>query len=130
MKDEKTGIFGKDIMVSQKGKIAMKTTDEQMNEIMRRSESLKAKKSMNDYLIGFSIAIAACLALIVLVGASIANVNPETTDNTVSQYGSLVISAPYMGYVVIGLLAFILGVLVTLLCRRIREFKQKYKGAE
>ncbi|MBP5533326.1 MAG: hypothetical protein J6X68_05100 [Lachnospiraceae bacterium] len=125
MKDEKTGIFGKDVMVSQKGKKTMKTTDEQMNEIMRRSESLKAKKSMNDYLIGFSIAIAACLALIVLVGASIANVNPETTDNTVSQYGSLVISAPYMGYVVIGLLAFILGVLVTLLCRRIREFKQK-----
>lgn len=125
MKDEKTGIFGKDVMVSQKGKRTMKTTDEQMNEIMRRSESLKAKKSMNDYLIGFSIAIAACLALIVLVGASIANVNPETTDNTVSQYGSLVISAPYMGYVVIGLLAFILGVLVTLLSRRIREFKQK-----
>ena len=125
MKDENTGIFGKDVMVSQKGKKTMKTTDEQMNEIMRRSESLKAKKSMNDYLIGFSIAIAACLALIVLVGASIANVNPETTDNTVSQYGSLVISAPYMGYVVIGLLAFILGVLVTLLCRRIREFKQK-----
>ena len=125
MKDEKTGIFGKDVMVSQKGKKTLKTTDEQMNEIMRRSESLKAKKSMNDYLIGFSIAIAACLALIVLVGASIANVNPETTDNTVSQYGSLVISAPYMGYVVIGLLAFILGVLVTLLCRRIREFKQK-----
>ena len=42
----------------------MKTTDEQMNEIMRRSESLKAKKSMNDYIIGFSIAIAACSALI------------------------------------------------------------------
>ena len=125
MKDEKPGVAEKGVMVSQKGKIAMKTTDEQMNEIMRRSESLKAKKSMNDYLIGFSIAIAACLALIVLVGASIANVNPETTDNTVSQYGSLVISAPYMGYVVIGLLAFILGVLVTLLCRRIREFKQK-----
>lgn len=125
MKDENTGIFGKDIMVSQKGKIAMKTTDEQMNEIMRRSESLKAKKSMNDYIIGFSIAIAACLALIVLVGASIANISPETADNSVSQYGSLVISAPYMGYVVIGLLAFILGVLVTLLCRRIREFKQK-----
>ncbi|MBR4541297.1 MAG: hypothetical protein IKO54_03965 [Lachnospiraceae bacterium] len=103
----------------------MKTTDEQMNEIMRRSESLKAKKSMNDYIIGFSIAIAACLALIVLVGASIANISPETADNSVSQYGSLVISAPYMGYVVIGLLAFILGVLVTLLCRRIREFKQK-----
>jgi len=103
----------------------MKTTDEQMNEIMRRSESLKAKKSMNDYIIGFSIAIAACLALIVLVGASIAIISPETADNSVSQYGSLVISAPYMGYVVIGLLAFILGVLVTLLCRRIREFKQK-----
>ena len=103
----------------------MKTTDEQMNEIMRRSESLKAKKSMNDYIIGFSIAIAACLALIVLVGASIANISPETADNSLSQYGSLVISAPYMGYVVIGLLAFILGVLVTLLCRRIREFKQK-----
>ena len=103
----------------------MKSTDEQMNEIMRRSESLKAKKSMNDYIIGFSIAIAACLALIVLVGASIVNISPETADNSVSQYGSLVISAPYMGYVVIGLLAFILGVLVTLLCRRIREFKQK-----
>jgi len=96
-----------------------------MVEIMKRSENLKSKKAINNYLIGFSIAIAACLALIILVGASIANVKPEVTDNTVSQYGSLVISAPYMGYVVIALLAFILGVLVTLLCRRIREFKQK-----
>ena len=64
---------------------------------------------MNDYIIGFSIAIAACLALIVLVGSSIANISPETADNSVSQYGSLVISAPYMGYVVIGLLAFVAG---------------------
>lgn len=112
-------------MVSQKGNKDMRTTDEQLNEIMKRSESLKTKKAMNNYLIGFGIAIAACLALIVLVGASIANVTPEAADSTVSQYGSLVISAPYMGYVVIALLAFILGVLVTLLCRRIREFKQK-----
>ena len=125
MKDDNTGITGKDVIVSQKGRREMRTTDEQMNEIMMRADSLKEKKSLNNYVIGLGIAIAACLGLIILVGTSIANINPEVSDNTASQYGSLVISAPYMGYVVIGLLAFILGVLVRLLGRRIRDYKQK-----
>ena len=125
MKDDNTGITGKDVIVSQKGRREMRTTDEQMNEIMMRADSLKEKKSLNNYVIGLGIAIAACLGLIILVGTSIANINPEVSNNTASQYGSLVISAPYMGYVVIGLLAFILGVLVTLLGRRIRDYKQK-----
>ena len=38
-------------------------------------------------------------------------------------YGSLIISGPGLGYAVIGILAFVLGVCVTLLCLAVRHYR-------
>lgn len=41
------------------------------------------------------------------------------------QYGSLLLAAPYTGYVVVGVIAFALGICVTLLCICWKALKQK-----
>ena len=38
-------------------------------------------------------------------------------------YGSLILSTPYLGYVVIGILTFVLGVLVTILCLHLNDLR-------
>ena len=40
-------------------------------------------------------------------------------------YGSLLLAAPYTGYVVVGVLAFALGVCITLLCIHWKALRQK-----
>ena len=41
------------------------------------------------------------------------------------RYGSLLLAAPYIGYVIVGILAFALGICVTLLCIRLKELREK-----
>ena len=105
----------------------MREIDDQMNEIMRRSDIMKKRKSINGYIAGFGVTIAACLLLMVVSVASMANKNINTTVVELTGYGSLIMSAPYMSYVVVALLAFILGILVTLLCKHINELKKLEK---
>ena len=40
-----------------------------------------------------------------------------------SEKPGLILSVPYLGYVVIGLLAFVLGILVTMLCLHIKDLR-------
>jgi len=101
----------------------MKNIDDQLNEIMKRSEILKNKEKNRNYIIGYAIAGAVCVSLMILVAVSIGNINTATGINEPSGYGSLIISAPYMGYVLIGLLSFILGILATLMCMKMKKCK-------
>ena len=102
----------------------MKSIDEQMVEIRRRSEVLKERKKISISIIGYACSVAACCALIIVSAFLISGKGTETTVSSMSKYGSLIITAPYMGYVIIGLLAFTLGILVTLLCKKIVEINK------
>ena len=102
----------------------MRDIDEQMDIILQKAEVIKEKKQREKYITGFGLAIAACVALMVTASLFIVKVNSVSTVSEASRYGSLIISAPYMGYVIIGLISFILGLLVTLLCVKLRELKK------
>ena len=54
----------------------------------------------------------------------IPGISAKGTVVTQEHYGSLLMNTAYMGFVVIGVLAFILGVFVTLLCMQIRKMKK------
>lgn len=102
----------------------MKNIDDQMTEIFRRSDILKEKRKVGSALIGYAVSIAACLAVIAAAGIMISGMNTENSASSMSRYGSLIITAPYMGYVIVGLLTFILGILVTLLCKKMVDLKK------
>lgn len=103
----------------------MRSTDEHLQEIMKRSQQIKKKKSLKKMMVTEIISACACMVLIVVSVAFFPQITDEANDASQVRYGSLILQTSYMGYVVVGALAFILGVLVTLLSMHWRKMKHK-----
>ncbi len=93
----------------------MRNLDEQLREIQSRSVKLKKERRDRQVLAAGGLMTCVCLILITAVSLSL----PHFSDAAAARdgrYGSLIITAPYVGYVIIGVLDFLLGICVTLLC--------------
>ena len=66
-----------------------------------------------------------CLCLIVCAAFFIPGADEMRQESSTGAFGSLILSSPYLGYIVIGTLSFALGVCLTLLCLHLRA---KEKG--
>ena len=106
----------------------MRSHEERVAETKRRIAKIERGKRRRRNTITMASAAAACLALI--VGASFAMpgiaARIQTGDysgfeTTASMYGG----GAALGYIVIGLLAFLLGVCVTVLCFRLRQMSRE-----
>ncbi|MBQ6650611.1 MAG: hypothetical protein IJM67_05095 [Atopobiaceae bacterium] len=103
----------------------MRTSDEQLDEVLRRSARLKARVAMRHAILIDSLAAAACLVLLVFVATTLPDLGGSVVTPTGGQYGSLVLDGPNLGHVVICLLAFLLGVFLTLLSIHLRKIRGK-----
>ena len=103
----------------------MHGTDEQLREIMRRAETVKERRSMRKRLLGSAAASGVCAALLIAVCFCLPQLAVMSWRTGIQQYGSLLLAAPYMGCVVVGVLAFALGVCVTLVCIHWRALRQR-----
>lgn len=103
----------------------MRSTDDQLREIMRRAERVKEKRIIKKYILTDAAASCVCLALLIAVGVFFPPLSPAQAGKIETQYGSLLLAAPYIGYVIVGLLAFALGVCVTLLCVHWKKWKEQ-----
>ena len=99
----------------------MRSTDEQFQEILKRSEKFREQHSSHKGIVVWSAATAVCAVFLILAASLIPALSAERSGTDPTHYGSLILDASYMGYVVIGVLAFLLGVCVTLLCLCIRK---------
>jgi len=106
----------------------MRSLEERVAETKRRIAKMEREKRRRRNTITMASAAAACLAL--LIGASFAmpgiaariQINDYAGfETTASMYGG----GAALGYIVIGLLAFLLGVCVTVLCFRIRQLSRE-----
>ena len=106
----------------------MRSHEERVAETKRRIAQIEREKRRRRDTITIASAVAACLAL--LIGASLAMpgiaANIQTGDysgfeTAASMYGG----GAALGYIVIGLLAFLLGVCVTVLCFRLRQMNRE-----
>ena len=102
----------------------MRSHEERVVETKRRIIQIEREKRRRRNTITMASAVAACLAL--LIGASLAMPGIAAKiqagdysgfETSASMYGG----AAALGYIVIGLLAFLLGVCVTVLCFRLRQ---------
>ena len=94
------------------------TPDEAMSEILRRSErvALRRKRRSCQRLGGICSALLAVLVLgITVMPGKLA------VTSAGSVYGSFLLSREAGGYVLFALIAFVLGVAVTLLCQHYRK---------
>ena len=97
----------------------MRSHEERVTEAKRRIAKIEREKRLRRNTITMASAVAACLALLIGaslampgIAASIRTGNYSGFDTTASIYGG----GAALGYIVIGLLAFLLGVCVTVLC--------------
>ena len=106
----------------------MRSLEERVVETKRRIAQIEREKRRRRNTVTMASAVAACLAL--LIGASLAMPGIATRiqtgdysgfETTASMYGG----GAALGYIVIGLLAFLLGVCVTVLCFRLRQMNRE-----
>lgn len=102
----------------------MRTSDERLRLIRGRTAELRAERRRRRRRAVDGACVAACLALVVVLGVCM----PGWTEGAVtavvepaSGAASLVASNAALGYVMMGLLCFLLGVCVTMLLMRLHR---------
>ena len=96
------------------------TTEEALEQIRRRREQIVARRDRRVFRI-LSGSAGALFAALVLVIAVIPGKIGVTSAGSV--YGSFILSPEAGGYVLAAVIAFVLGVCVTLLCMHVRKKK-------
>ena len=100
----------------------MRTSEERVQELHRRMEDLQWTRRHRQYVIGSVLACAACLMITIILAFSVAGLpagNPISGSGTYT--ASIFTNYSALGYVVVALVAFCLGALVTVFCFRLRE---------
>ena len=106
----------------------MRSHEERVAETKRRIAKMEREKRRRRNTITMASAVAACLVL--LIGASLARPGIAASIQTGDYAGFETAASMYgggaaLGYIVIGLLAFLLGVCVTVLCFRLRQMSRE-----
>ena len=106
----------------------MRSHEERVAEAKRRIAKLEQEKRWRRNTVTMASAVAACLAL--LIGVSLAMPGIAASIQTGDYSGfetaaSIFHGGAALGYIVIGLLAFLLGVCVTVLCFRLRQMNRE-----
>ena len=106
----------------------MRSHEERVAEAKRRIAKIEQKKRLRRNTVTMVSAVAACLVL--LVGASLAMPGIAASIQAGDYSGfetaaSIFHGGAALGYIVIGLLAFLLGVCVTVLCFRLRQMNRE-----
>ena len=106
----------------------MRSHEERVAETKRRIAARQREKRRRRNTITMASAVAACLAL--LIGASLAMPGIASRIQAGDYSGfetaaSIFHGGAALGYIVIGLLAFLLGVCVTVLCFRLRQMNRE-----
>ena len=105
----------------------MRSHEERVAETKRRIAKMEREKRLRRNTITMASVVAACLVL--LIGASFAMpgiaAKIQTGDYSGFETAASMYGGAALGYIVIGLLAFLLGVCVTVLCFRLRQMNQE-----
>ena len=105
----------------------MRSHEERVAETKRRIAKMEREKRRRRNTVTMASAVAACLVL--LIGAALAMPGVAARIQTGDYSGFETAASMYgggaaLGYIVIGLLAFLLGVCVTVLCFRLRQMSR------
>ena len=107
----------------------MQSIEAQKLEIKRRRLIYAEAKELKRKLVIEIVACAACLALMLGAAFIIPTLDRASGEVPVRQYGSMILSLPTVGYVVVALIAFVFGVSVTLLCAHYRKRRNLMNGS-
>ena len=111
----------------------MLKNEERIAEVKRRIGEKERQQRLRHRRIVSAFCIAACLAVIVGVSFAMPGIIGRIEPGTSSGFetaATILGGSTALGYMVIGLLAFILGACVTILCFRIRQLDKEEQTEE
>ena len=111
----------------------MRSNEERVVEVKRRIAEKERKKKLRRSRIAAVSAVAACLVLIVVLSLFMPGIAGQLRPGGYSDYemvASMFGENGALGYIIIGLMAFLLGVCVTILCFRIRLLNREEQSME
>ena len=100
----------------------MRSNEERIAEVKRRIAEKEYKKRLRREWAAAVCCVAACLAVIAGVSLSMPDIVSRIEMGTASNFetaATILGGSAALGYIVVGLLAFVLGVCVTIACFRI-----------
>ena len=106
----------------------MRSHEERIADTKRRIAKIEQDKRRRRNTITMASAVAACLVLLIGVSLAMPGIaaNLQTGDYSgFETAASIFRGGAALGYIVIGLLAFLLGVCVTVLCFRLRQMSRQ-----
>ncbi len=111
----------------------MRSHEERIAEVKRRIVEKERQKGRQRRQIAAVLGVAACLAVIVGASFAMPGISEQIMQGTSSGFettGTILGGGTVPGYIIIGLLAFLLGVCVTILCFRIRRLDKEEQAEE
>ena len=106
----------------------MRSHEERVAEAKRRIAKIEREKRLRRNTVTMASAVAACLVLLVGVSLAMPGIAAKIQSGDYSGFetaASIFHGGAALGYIVIGLLAFLLGVCVTVLCFRLRQMSRE-----
>lgn len=109
----------------------MLTDIERARRVKKRTAVLKAERRRRKHIFYDTICAAACFLLVIGIGGAFADALSvsSSSDIIIGESGAAGIIAenPSIGYIIIAILAFLLGITVTTLLFRVKSFNEREK---
>lgn len=103
----------------------MRDIKDQIKEVNRRREIYTDIKKLRRKIIEEIVSGLTCVILVMIVACNMSALEAVSKQTPVKQYGSMILAVPTVGYVLIAVLFFILGIIMTLLCQHYKKYKEK-----
>ncbi len=105
----------------------MRTNEERIAAMHQRAGELereaRTRKARIYGAAGLTASLAAVILLAVLIPGLIQSISTDTISNTMM--ASIFTSSTSLGYIIVAILAFLLGAAVTIFCFRLRKWKDE-----
>ena len=111
----------------------MRTSEERARLIHQRTAEIRKEQQKKRQHLVDAACMAACLLLVIGIGVCMPGLMAGTAADSVahaSGTASLIGSHGALGYIIMGLLSFLLGVSVTVLLYRLRKRKERTRQEE
>lgn len=108
----------------------MRPTTERMKLAKKRADEMKKRRSAKKDMLAAVSCYSFCIVLIVAISAIVCDLNfPGFEQTPLHDTASIFADKAFAGYVVVGILAFLLGISVTLMCDILHK-RKKERGGE
>lgn len=107
----------------------MLSTTERMKLLEKRTNEIKKRRDIKKYMCAVTLCYLSCIVLIVTISAFVCNLNFVGFEQApLSNTASIFANKDFLNYVVIGVLAFLLGTSVTFLCNMLHKRRKAKEG--